>query len=47
MKKQLNMFTYLGIVVSREGALEDEINEKIAKTERLYNIITCEVKERY
>jgi uncharacterized protein YukE len=37
--EQVDKFTYLGVIINKEGTLEDEINGRIAKTGRLYNSI--------
>ena len=36
--EQVGMFKYLGVINS-QGTLEDEVNERIAKTGKLYNAI--------
>ena len=35
--EQVDVFKHLGGIISSEGTLEDEINERSAKTGKLYN----------
>ena len=37
--EQVKSYKYLGVVINRKGNLEEEINERVAKTGRLFNSI--------
>ena len=37
--EQVGVFKYLGGIINSRGTLEGEINERIAKTEKLHNAI--------
>ena len=47
--EQVKRYKYLGVVINSIGNLEEEINERVAKTGRLFNILNqvSWVKEKY